>query len=143
MTHWDSRFMALASLVAGWSKDKSTQVGAVIVDKDKRIVSAGYNGFPRGTSDDTALLADRDEKLRRTVHAEANAILFARRDLAGLTLYSTHCPCSKCMALIIQAGMTEVVCPEPDGGFKERWAADFESAGRIAHEAAVWVRAPA
>jgi dCMP deaminase len=141
MANWDARFMALAALVASWSKDKSTQVGAVIVDKDKRVVSLGYNGPPKGT-DDGAVLADRDEKIRRTVHAEANAILFARRDLAGLTLYSTHYPCAKCMALIIQAGIAEVVCPEPDGGFKERWAGDFESAGRMAHEANVWLRAP-
>jgi len=39
--------MDLARLVASWSKDQSTQVGAVIVDQDKRIVSTGFNGFPR------------------------------------------------------------------------------------------------
>lgn len=51
MSKWDSRFMDLARLVAGWSKDPSTQVGAVIVDPDKRIVSTGFNGFPRCVND--------------------------------------------------------------------------------------------
>lgn len=52
MTNWPQRFLELAQLVASWSKDPSTQVGAVIVDANRRVVSLGYNGPPRGTSDD-------------------------------------------------------------------------------------------
>jgi len=77
MSKWDSRFMDLARLVASWSKDPSTQVGAVIVDQDKRIVSTGFNGFPRCVNDSPV---DREVKLLRTIHAEENALLFARRD---------------------------------------------------------------
>ena len=48
---WDYRFLELCKLVSSWSKDPSTKVGAVIVDQDKRVVSLGYNGFPKGVSD--------------------------------------------------------------------------------------------
>ena len=51
MNKWDMRFLELAALVATWSKDPSTQVGAVIVDSAKRIVSVGFNGAPRGVQE--------------------------------------------------------------------------------------------
>lgn len=79
MSKWDHRFLELAELVGSWSKDPSTQVGAVIVDIDNRIVSTGFNGFPRGCLDHADTLGDRDRKLLRTIHAEDNALLFARR----------------------------------------------------------------
>ena len=53
-TNWDKRFMDLSKMVATWSKDKSTGVGAVIVNDEKKIVSVGYNGFPRKINDDIA-----------------------------------------------------------------------------------------
>ncbi len=68
---WDSRFIELARLIASWSKDTSTRVGAVIVDEQRRIVGTGYNGFARGCADDPALYADRERKYRRVVHAAA------------------------------------------------------------------------
>ena len=89
MSKWDARFIALASLVASWSKDPSTQVGAVIVDQDKRIVSTGFNGFPQGVNDAPV---DREIKLLRTIHAEENALLFARRNVTGMTIYVTRPP---------------------------------------------------
>ena len=49
---WDDYYMAVAFLSSMRSKDPSTQVGACIVNEDKRIVGIGYNGFPRGCSDD-------------------------------------------------------------------------------------------
>jgi len=66
---WDRRFLEMAGLVASWSKDPSTQVGAVIVRPNKTIVSVGYNGFPRAVRDDQSLYQDRPTKLMRTVHA--------------------------------------------------------------------------
>jgi dCMP deaminase len=139
---WDKRFLALAHLVATWSKDVSTKVGAVIVDDNNRVVSLGYNGAPRGTNDSEAVMGDRDEKLRRTVHSEVNAILFSRRDLSGCSLYCTHPPCSKCMALIIQAGIRRVVCRPPTAEFRARWKEDFDTSRFMADESGthyVWV----
>ena len=128
MSKWDRRFLGLANLVATWSKDPSTGVGAVIVDSKNRIVSMGFNGFPRGVLDTDDKLTNRDEKLRRTIHAEANAILFAPRPVAGCTIYVTHPPCAKCAATIIQAGITRVVSRPPWASFVERWADDMRSA---------------
>ena len=57
--NWDKRFLNLATEVASWSKDPSTQAGAVIVGPDKRIISVGFNGFPMGMPDTSALYEDR------------------------------------------------------------------------------------
>ena len=135
MTKWDRRFLGLANLVATWSKDPSTGVGAVIVDAKNRIVSMGFNGFPRAVRDDEATLNNRDEKLRRTIHAEANAILFAGRPVEGCTIYVTHPPCAKCAATIIQAGIARVVSRPPWNSFTERWADDMRSAAEMFAEA--------
>ena len=121
---WDMRFLELAKLVASWSKDESTRVGAVIVDEDRRIVSTGYNGFPRGVADSPELLANREVKYKLIVHAETNALLFAKRDLTGCTMYTwPFMSCAQCAGKIIQAGITMVVSVENDN---PRWAADFE-----------------
>jgi dCMP deaminase len=118
---WDKRFIDLAKFVASWSKD-STQVGAVIVDNNHRIVSVGYNGFPKGIEDKADYLSNRKEKYARVVHSEANAILFSNVNLTGMTLYCTHFPCSSCAALIIQSGVARVVVHKStNDGFRERW----------------------
>ena len=72
---WDLRFLEMARNAASWSKDPSTKVGAIIVDDDKRVISVGYNGFPKGVRDDERL-DDRQEKYKIIVHAERNALLF-------------------------------------------------------------------
>jgi dCMP deaminase len=132
---WDRRFLDLAAHVAQWSKDASTKVGAVITDSRKRIVSIGFNGYPANVDD--SKVPSREEKLRRTIHAERNAILFAVRDLAGCTIYVTHHPCAGCMATIIQAGIMRVVFPAPQGDFADRWKDDIRSAQEMAIEAEV------
>lgn len=136
MTKWDRRFLDMAQLIASWSKDPSTQVGAIIVDPRHRVVSHGFNGFPRAVTD---LAVDRDEKLRRTIHAEENALLFAHRPVEGCTVYLTHPPCARCAAKLIQSGIARVVHPQPDAGFAERWAADMTSALAMFSEAGVEV----
>lgn len=128
MTKWDTRFIDLAKLVASWSKDPSTQVGAVIVDKDKRIVSTGFNGFPQGVDDEAT---DRDIKLLRTIHAEENALLFARRDVTGMTVYVTRPPCARCAAKLIQSGVSRVVYPLPPVDFAERWGDEMREANAM------------
>ena len=111
---WDEYFMGVALLAAQRSKDPSTQVGACIVDDDKRILSTGYNGFPHGCSDDD-FPWNRNEDLGETkypfvVHAELNAVLNARgKSLAGSKLYVGLFPCNECAKAIIQAGVSEVV----------------------------------
>lgn len=136
--HWDARFIALAELVAGWSKDPSTKVGAVIVDDKNRIVSIGFNGFPRGVTDDDRL-DDRPKKYDLTVHAEANALLFAGRSVEGCTLYTWPLPpCIRCAAMVVQAGIAKVVAPPPT----ERWLDNCSSAAELLGEAGVSVVRP-
>ncbi|GAL04181.1 dCMP deaminase family protein [Photobacterium aphoticum] len=119
ISKWAVRFFQMAELVASWSKDPSTQVGAVIT-QGNRIVSVGFNGYPHGVSD-SADTDDREMKLLKTLHAEENAILFAKRDLAGCEIWVTHFPCPNCAAKIIQTGITAVHCPEQSEDFLSRW----------------------
>ena len=60
---WDRRFLDLAAHIATWSKDPSTKVGCVVVGSDREIRSTGFNGFPRGISDDADRLQDRSKKI--------------------------------------------------------------------------------
>ncbi len=136
MTNWDHRFLLMAQLVAGWSKDPSSKVGAVITD-GKRIVSIGFNGFPAGTDDDPSIYDDRERKYRRVLHAEQNAMSFAKRDLAGCTIYTTHPPCARCAAQIVQEGIKRVVCPPPSEDFLTRWKDDMTESLAMFHEANV------
>ena len=111
---WDEYFMGVALLAAQRSKDPSTQVGACIVDENNRILSTGYNGFPKGCSDDD-FPWNRDESLGETkyqfvVHAELNAILNTRgKSLVGSRVYVGLFPCNECAKSIIQAGIREVI----------------------------------
>ena len=73
MNKWDANFLTLANTVSMFSKDTSTKVGAVIVDDDNRVVSIGYNGFPKGVKDDHRL-DNRELKYEMIVHAEANGV---------------------------------------------------------------------
>jgi dCMP deaminase len=131
---WDRRFLDLAHHIAGWSKDPSTKVGAVIVRPDYTIASQGYNGFPRGVDDSLPIYEDRPLKLLRTVHAELNAILSAREPLHGCTVYVTPlCPCANCAAAIIQAGITRVVYRM--GQLRPEWAASFGVTEQMFNEA--------
>lgn len=137
MSKWDRRMLGLVNLIATWSKDPSTGVGAVIVDPKNRVVSLGFNGFPRAVLDTDDKLMDRAEKLRRTIHAEENALLFAGRPVEGCTIYVTHPPCARCAAKIIQAGIKRVVSNQPATGFAERWVDEVKSANEMFIEAGV------
>lgn len=107
---WDFFFLGLAEHISTASKDPSTKVGAVIVAPDRRVVSMGYNGLPRGVEDTPERLNNRELKYQLIVHAERNALLFAREPLDGYTLYTTpFAPCSVCAGMIIQAGIKNVV----------------------------------
>ena len=138
MIAWDKTFLNLCDEIAQRSKDPSTKVGACIVAPDRTIVSMGYNGFPRGCNDAQALYEDRHVKLMRTIHAEVNAIITARRDLTGCTLYvSPLHPCANCAAIIVQAGIKRVVYKASDE--VPRWADSFQNAATMFLEAGVKV----
>ena len=110
---WDEYFMGLAHLSSLRSKDPSTQVGAAIVDENHRVVSVGYNGLPKGCSDDE-FPWDRegdvlDTKYAFVVHAELNAILNSKWPVNGCTIYVSLFPCNECAKAIIQSGIKRIV----------------------------------
>ncbi len=131
---WDTRFLGLAAHVSCWSKDPSSQVGAVITDGN-RIVSLGYNGFAAGVVDSPERLTDRNCKLNLTIHAEENAMIFAKRDLRGCTVYVTHPPCPRCASKLIQDEIRRVVFITPSEDFLSRWADDLELSYQMYAEA--------
>ena len=137
-TKWHDRFLRLATEVSTWSRDPGTKVGCIIVDPLNRVVSLGFNGFPHGISDDTLRLQDRETKLRMTIHAEENALLFAKRDVAGYTAYVTHHPCSNCAAKLIQSGIGRVVYKQ-DEVFESKWADSIALAKALFFECSVEV----
>ena len=111
---WDEYFMAVAKLAGMRSKDPNTQVGACIVSEDNKILSMGYNGFPRGCSDDEFPWAREgdtlDTKYVYTVHSELNAILNYRgAGLEGAKLYVSLFPCNECAKAIIQSGIKTII----------------------------------
>ena len=112
--NWDEYFMGIAMLAARRSKDPNTQVGACIVSKDNILISTGYNGMPKGCSDDEFPWEREGQqdmtKYPYVVHAELNAILNANgRDLRGSRLYVALFPCNECAKAIIQSGVKEVL----------------------------------
>ena len=117
MNKWDQRYLALAKEVSTWSKDPSTQVGAVTVGSKKEVLSQGFNGFPRGIKDSDERYNDRETKYKLVVHAEMNAIYnatYSGTSLDGATLYVYGLPiCSECAKGIIQVGIKKVVVEKP------------------------------
>lgn len=126
-SHWDERFMAMAELAAGWSKDRRKQVGAVIVSPDCRHVSIGYNGLPAGFEESVGdVVMDRETKNRYSLHAEENAIANAAQDVRAWTLYVTAPPCLRCALAIHRAGITRLVTPPLDE--TSQWHAEQKEA---------------
>ena len=133
---WHKRFLEIAEFISTWSKDPSTKVGAVIADIDNRIVSTGYNGFPKNVKDTKARYTNRDVKYKIILHAEENAIAYAKRDLTDCTLYISGLPpCAHCASLIIQSGIKKVVVPKQE--IPERWVESMDLSKQILKEAGV------
>ena len=128
------RFLEMAKMVGSWSKDPSTQVGAVIADDDRRVISLGYNGFPKGVADNNRL-EDRKEKYKMIVHAERNALLFANVSVKDATIFTyPFMPCPVCSGMIIQSGIQRVVSLQTDN---PRWQQDFEISRKMLEEAEI------
>jgi dCMP deaminase len=139
MGNWDNKFIELSNLVASWSKDTNTKVGAVIVDEDNIVLSMGYNGFPRGCDDSIECRYEKPHKYLYTEHAERNSLYHAARhgvSLKGCTMYVTMFCCSDCARGIIQSGIKRVVAPTPDVDH-EKWGEHFKAAIRMLEEAKV------
>jgi dCMP deaminase len=129
---WHLRHLEDARIKSTWSKDPSTKVGAVIVDKLNRPVSWGFNGLSIHTEDSNHYLNNRELKNSLIIHAELNAILFARRDLTGCSIYVYPCqPCAQCASIIMQVGIDFIGFPKTSADINERWKQNFELAREI------------
>ena len=104
---WDRYFLNLAEVIATRSPDPNTQHGCVLVDADNRLISTGYNGPVTGLPNDLVPLT-RPEKYEWFIHAEDNAVCFARQDLRGATAYVTGMPCAACFRRLLQVGIRRI-----------------------------------
>lgn len=143
---WCHHFLNLAYQHALMSKDPSTKVGAVIVNDDKLILSAGFNGFPRGLKDSEERLNDRETKLKLIVHAEMNAVLAAAKNgtsINGSTMFICATnkdnkiwggpACVRCLVESVQAGVKTFVSHK----FKDvpsRWEDDLRLSRNLMEE---------
>lgn len=105
---WQEYFISIAKSVANKSKDPTTKVGAIIVDKSNRIVSTGFNGMIVGFPETTEIWHNREEKLKYVCHAEFNAVLYAKQDLADCAVYVTLAPCLDCTKMLAAAGIKTI-----------------------------------
>ena len=105
---WDEYFLALAEQVSRRSPDPSTKHGCVLVDRERRVVSTGYNGPVAGLPNELVPLT-RPEKYTWFIHAEDNAVIFARCDLRGASAYVTGQPCAACFRRLLQVGIRRIV----------------------------------
>lgn len=118
---WDERFLKLCYEISTWSKDPSTQTGAVLTRPDRTIASVGYNGFAKGMKDDPELYANREIKYSRVIHCEVNAVMHAREQVEGYTLYTTGPSCDRCAVHMIHAGIRRFVFIEQSPEQAIRW----------------------
>ena len=138
LSKWDKRFVEISQLVSTWSKDPSRQIGAIAV-RNRKILSTGYNGFPKGIEDTEARLRVREIKYQYVVHAEMNCIYNAAENgisLRDSTLYIYGLPvCGNCALGIIQAGVKRVVAISRNT--PDRWKEAIGKTDEIFKEAGV------
>jgi len=138
---WNEKYLGLARFVSSWSKDPSTQVGAVAVGDVGQILATGYNGFPRSINDSEYRLTNREEKYKFVVHAEMNCIYNATHNgvsLKGATLYVWGLPvCSECAKGVIQVGIKHVVMPKDEDVIPLKWTKSFLETAEMFDEVGV------
>ena len=136
---WHDRYMNLAKEVSTWSKDPSSQIGAVAIGPKGQVLSQGYNGFPRGIIDTKERLNNRALKYKLVVHAEMNCIFNATYNgvsLDGSTMYVYGLPiCTECCKGIIQVGIKNVFMNDIET--PERWKNSIETAIDLFNESNV------
>jgi dCMP deaminase len=110
---WDECWMRMAHLISERSKDPSTPVGAVVVNKHNIVVGVGYNGWPRGIeAEDLPWEREgnfEDTKYAYVCHGEENAIYNANNSTENCKIYCTLFPCNECTKTIIQNGIKEII----------------------------------
>jgi dCMP deaminase len=119
---WDECFLAMAFVIARKSFDPSSKCGAIIVSKDKRILSGGYNGPIKGSVDEEVPLI-RPDRYKFMIHGEENSLLAysgSHQDIQGSTVYVTGRPCSRCLRMMIQKGVTKIVYGRNDTNIVDR-----------------------
>jgi dCMP deaminase len=140
---WDLRFIELSRNISCWSRDFSTKVGAVIVNPiDKNPISMGFNGFPSKVNETIAERQERPLKYSFTIHGEANAIINAAKNgqrTKDCVMYVTYYPCCNCAGLIVNAGISRVVCENKPDFNHERWGKSWKIAETIFNEGEVEV----
>ena len=136
---WHLRYLKIAAAVSLWSKDPSSQIGAIAVGEKGQVLSQGYNGFPRGIKDTKKRLGDREQKYKYIVHAEQNVIYNATYNgvsLDGSTLYVSGLPvCQECAKGVIQVGIKHVVMFDRE--YPEKWMKSFYNTSKMFDEAGV------
>ncbi len=136
---WKVRYLRLAREISTWSKDPSSQIGAVAIGQNGRVLSMGYNGFPRDIKDSLERLEDRPTKYKYVVHAEMNVIYNA--SLNGISLDDSHLfvwglpVCGECAKGMIQAGIVHIVMAEQD--IPEKWKESWMFSKSLFDEAGV------
>lgn len=136
---WDRRFFKLAEHISLWSKDPSTKCGAVITDQYNRVISLGFNGYPRSIKDHD--LDNREVKYLKVLHAEQNCLIFANRNLSGCTIYTyPFAPCSQCMAAIIQSGITTIITKKASQELQERWGISNSVGFEMVEQAGITIK---
>lgn len=138
-TKWNRRYLELVDHVAGWSKDQSTKIGAVLV-RDNRVIAVGFNGIPSGVEDEATDRNARPGKYLFYEHAERNVIFTAAKNgisTRGATLYTTGIPCADCARATIQSGITSVVVWKRGSGIEstDRWRDSIQAGGNMLREA--------
>lgn len=139
---WDRRFLKLAEDVSTWSKDPRRKIGAVAVDPvDRRVLSTGYNGFPKWIRDDPQRMNHRETKSKYIIHAELNCIfnaVYTGVSLRDTTLYVYGLPpCVECAKGIIQVGIRRVVCEYEISPEDDKWSESFTHSQAMFMEAGV------
>jgi len=138
---WHNKYCRLAKEISTWSKDPSTQIGAVVVGEDGQILSQGFNGFPRGINDSEERLNNRERKYELVVHGEMNAIYNATLNgvsLKNSTMYVYGLPtCNECAKGIIQVGIKKVVVTRPYLKHNVAWEESIKNAKALFKEAGV------
>lgn len=115
--NWNEYYIKIAKVISEKSKDPSTKVGCVIVSANNEPISFGYNGFI-AKCDEKFMSLEKPQKDYLEIHAEMNALIFAKRDLKGATVYVTHASCENCLKHLAQAGIKRIVYEKSNTNLK-------------------------
>ena len=141
-TSWKTKYLDLAQHFSTWSKDPSSKIGAVTVADDGRVLTQGYNGFPRGIEDRDERLNNREVKYGLVVHAEMNCIYNAANmgiSLRDSSLFVYGLPvCSSCSLGIIQAGIKNIYMRPNYAKLTPEWLASFSKTANNFSEAKIY-----